>query len=75
MSNLINWSYNVKTIVFGPIEAYDWTFQQYDVLKNYNAIICPKEYILTNNGLQEPFDINFDLYYDFFKNELNNLLY
>ena len=75
MSNLMNWIYNIKIIVFGPIEAYGWTFQQYDVLKNYNAIICPKEYILTNNGLQEPFDVNFNLYYNFFKNELNKILY
>jgi hypothetical protein len=73
-SNLMNWIYNVKLIVFGPVEAYGWTTIQYDILKNDHAMSCPKEYILTNNGLQEPFDVNFDLYYVFFKNKLNELL-
>jgi hypothetical protein len=51
VSNLLNWIYNIKTICFGPFEAYDWTTIQYTVLQNYNTIIIPKEYILTNNGL------------------------
>jgi len=71
-SNLMNWIYNVKIIVFGPIEAYNWT-NIFDLLKN-DYILCPKEYILTNNGLQNPFDVDFDLYYIFFKNKLNELL-
>jgi len=74
VSNLLNWIYNIKTICIGPHEAYDWTTIQYTILQNYNTIIIPKEYILTHNGLQNPFDINFDQYYDFFKNELNKLL-
>jgi hypothetical protein len=73
-SNLLNWIYNVKTLTIGPVEAYDWIVIQYDVLKNYDATCSPKEYTLTNNGLQEPFNIDFDLYYEFFKNKLNELL-
>jgi hypothetical protein len=70
VSNLINWIYNKKIVVFGPVEAYEWSNIQFKTLQNYNAIFSPKEYTLTNNGLQEPFDIDFDLYYDFLKNEL-----
>ena len=73
-SNLLNWIYNVKTLTMGPVEAYDWLEIQYEVLKNYDAVCLPKEYTLTNNGLQEPFNIDFDLYYEFFKNKLNELL-
>jgi hypothetical protein len=73
-SNLLNWIYNVKIIIVGPVEAYDWLVIHHDVLKNYDVICSPKEYTLTNNGLQEPFNIDFDLYYEFFKNKLNELL-
>ena len=73
-SNLMNWIYNVKILVFGPIEGYNWSDIQYDVLKNYDIIYSPKECTLTNNGLQGPFNIDFDLYYEFFKNKLNELL-
>jgi len=73
-SNLLNWIYNVKILAIGPVEAYGWDLIQYDILKNYDGIYSPKEYTLTNNGLQGPFDIDFDLYYEFFKNKLNELL-
>jgi hypothetical protein len=74
VSNLMNWIYNIKVIGFGPKEAYNWKEIQYNILKNYDVVMCPIEYITTNNGLQDPFDINFDLYYHFFKNELCKLL-
>jgi len=72
--NLLNMIYNVKLIYFGPKEAYCFQHNQIDVLNNYDGIYCPIEITTTNNGRQEPFEINFDLYYDFFKNELNKLL-
>ena len=70
VSNLMNWIYNTKIIVFGPIESYKWSSIQFDTLQNYNGIFSPKEYTLTNNGLQEPFDIDFELYYEFLKNKI-----
>lgn len=74
ISNLLNWIYNTKHIYFGPIESYNWLFQQYNILQNYDLIQVPKEYIKTKNGIQGPFDIDFDLFYAFFKKQLGGLL-
>jgi hypothetical protein len=73
-SNLLAWIYDVKQIIFGPREAYMWKHISHDTLQKYNIIMSPKEYILTDNGIQEPFDIDFDLFYSFFVKELNNIL-
>jgi hypothetical protein len=73
-SNIINWIYNTKVISSGPVEAYGWSDLLYNVLQNYNVILSPKEYTLTNNGLQEPFDLDFDLFYSFFIKELNKII-
>jgi hypothetical protein len=70
----MNWIYNKKQLIFRPLEAYNWLNIYFDVLKNYNIIVLPKEYVLTNYGLQEPFDINFDLFNSFFIEELNKIL-
>jgi len=74
VGNLINYIWNTKLIFFGPKEAYQWKNITYDVLKNYDIIFAPIECITTDNGLQGPFNIDLDLYYDFFKNKLNELL-
>ena len=73
-SNLLAWIYDVKQIIFGPHKAYQWKHISHDTLQKYNIIMSPEEYILTDNGLQEPFDIDFDLFYSFFVKELNNIL-
>lgn len=70
----MNWIYSSKCICFCPKEAYQWTDIQYNVLKNFNVIMCPIEYITVSNGLQNPFDVDFKLYYIFFKNKLDELL-
>jgi hypothetical protein len=72
ISNLLNWIYNTKQIYFGPIESYNWLFIQFNILKNNDLIVVPKEYIITDNGLQEPFDIDFPLFYDFLKKQLDD---
>jgi hypothetical protein len=72
--NLLNWIYNKKCIVFGPKECYEWSCIQYGVLQNYNCIYAPVEYVTISNGKQEMFDINVNLFTDFFVAELNKLL-
>lgn len=47
---------------------------QYNILQNYDVILTPIEYITFSNGLCSWFDVDFDLYYDFFKQELNKVL-
>jgi len=72
-SNLLNWIFRNKCICIGTIESYQWTDIQFKVLKNYNAILSPIEYIETSiNGLQGEFQIKYPLFYDFFKKELIN---
>jgi hypothetical protein len=66
----MNWIYRTKFIVFGPIEAYNWTEIQFVVLQNYDCIYVPKNCIKISAGLQNPFDIDFDLYYEAFKKEI-----
>lgn len=74
MSNLINWIYNTKYIGFGPSSTYNWSAAQYNVLKNYDGIYSPIEFITAGEDIQSPFNINFDLYYDFFKIKLDELI-
>jgi hypothetical protein len=70
-SNLLNWIFRKKCIGIGPIEAYGWIFAQYEVIKNYNCIYSPIEYITKSiNGLQGEFELDYSLFYDFFKKEL-----
>ena len=73
-SNLMNWIYRSKFIVFGPIEAYNWAEIQFNVLQNYDCLYVPKEYIKLSTGLNNPFDVDFDLYYEFLKKEINQLI-
>lgn len=70
ISNLLNWTLRIKCIAIGPIEAYNWTTIQFTVLKNFECIYLPIEYITESNGLQGNFNINYDLFYSFYINEL-----
>lgn len=72
--NLLNWIYNKKCIVIGPKECYVWNKIQFDVLHNHNCIYAPIEYVTISNGRQESFDIDVNLFSDFFVAELNKLL-
>jgi hypothetical protein len=73
-SNLINWIYNTRHIIFGPLEAYNWLSIYYDILKNFDAIALPKEYITSSNGLQEPFDVDYILFNTFLNEQINAIL-
>ena len=70
MPNICNWAYNIKCITFGPKESYQWQCIHYTVLKNYNYIYLPIEYITESNGLQNNFNVDYIKTYDFFKKEL-----
>ena len=72
-SNLNNWIYNSKIMVFGPKKAYDWTPIQFDVLKNFNAIIFPKKYIISKKDIHGLFNVKFDLFYKFFRSKFINI--
>lgn len=72
--NLLNWIYNKKYIVFGPKECYVWNTIQFDVLHNDNCIYTPVEYVTNTNGLQGFFNVDINLFSDFFIKELNKLL-
>jgi hypothetical protein len=74
VSNLMNWIYNTKQIVFGPLDSYNWLFIQYNILKNFDVIAVPKEYITLSNGLQEPFDVDYILFNTFLNEQINDIL-
>jgi hypothetical protein len=73
ISNILNWIYNVKIICFGPKEAYQWQSIQYNVLKNYDGIYCPIDCIITDNGIQGPFNVDIELFYVFLKKYIDNI--
>ncbi len=70
ISNICNWIYNVKCITFGPKESYVWKNIHHTILKKYNFIYLPIEYITESNGLQNNFNIDYIKTYNFFKSEL-----
>jgi hypothetical protein len=71
ITNLCNWMYNIKFITFGPKEFYGWApIIQHIVLKNYNCMYLPIEYITESNGLSNNFNIDYIKTYNFFKSEL-----
>ena len=72
-SNILNWIFNTKMIAFGPKEAYQWQFIQYNVLNNYHAIYCPIDCIITDNGIQGPFNVDIELFYVFLKKYIDNI--
>jgi hypothetical protein len=72
--NLLNWIYNKKCVMIGPKECYGWQHIQFDVLQNRNCIFAPIEYVTISNGQQEMFDVNVNLFTEFFIIELNKLL-
>jgi hypothetical protein len=70
-SNLLNWIFRNKCISIGTRESYNWTEIQYITLKNFDCIYSPIEYIKSSiNGLQGEFELEYSLFYDFFKKEL-----
>jgi hypothetical protein len=73
-SNLINWIYNTRHIIFGPLEAYNWLTIYYDILKNFDVIALPKECITLSNRLQEPFDVDYVLFNTFLNKNINDIL-
>ena len=44
------------------------------IFKKNDIIVVQKEYVLTNNELQRPFDYDFNLSSSFFIKELNKIL-
>jgi len=72
--NLFNWIYNKKVIVIGPKECYEWQTIQYDVLENYNCIYAPIKVVTESNIEKDLFNIDINLFTDFFISELNKLI-
>ena len=75
ISNLMNWIFKINILVIGPLESYRWQDIQFNILKNYNCNFIPKEFIMESNGLQGDFDIDYNLFYPYFKDKLLSFIF
>jgi len=73
--NLMTWIFNTKAILIGTKESFGWLSISHTLLDKYNIIPCPIECITLSDGrLQGIFDLDYKLFYNFFKNTLDTLI-
>ncbi len=73
MSNLLCWIYRTNVIGYGPCEAYNWIAIEKELQNTYISFDT-KEFVTLGTGLQENFDVDFERFYNFFKEKLNELI-
>ena len=75
ISNLSNWIFKNKIIVYGPTACYTWNSIQNDIMNNKEGIFLPIEFIISEpNNQQCNYNLKYEEASDFIIKELQSII-